>query len=81
MGSDGASGMAAIHAAGGETMAQDSSTSVIFGMPQRAIERRAVTFIGTPEQIVRRLKGTGLALASSKSRSTPQTHSIGTAES
>lgn len=81
MGSDGASGLAAIHAAGGETMAQDSSTSIIFGMPQRAIERRAVTFIGTPEQIVRRLKSTGLALASSKSRSTPQTHSIGTAES
>ncbi len=64
MGSDGASGMAAIHAAGGETMAQDSSTSVIFGMPQRAIERRAVTFIGTPEQIARRLKSTALAIAS-----------------
>lgn len=57
MGNDGADGMAAIHAAGGETMAQDSSTSVIFGMPQRAIERQAVSFIGTPEQIARRLMG------------------------
>lgn len=81
MGSDGASGMAAIHAAGGETMAQDSSTSVIFGMPQRAIERRAVTFIGTPEQIARRLKSTALAVASSRFRGTLQTHSAGTAES
>lgn len=55
MGSDGASGIAAIHAAGGDTLAQDASTCVIFGMPQRAIEQRAVRFIGTPEQIARRL--------------------------
>ena len=55
MGSDGANGIAAIHAAGGDTMAQDASTCVIFGMPQRAIERQAVNFIGTPEQIARRI--------------------------
>lgn len=81
MGSDGADGMAAIYAAGGETMAQDSSTSVIFGMPQRAIERGAVKFIGTPEQITRRLMSTGPVHASSFTHQTQRADSVGTAES
>ncbi len=37
MGNDGAKGMAALKAAGGRTIAQDKTTSIIFGMPKTAI--------------------------------------------
>ncbi len=39
MGRDGASGMAAIKAAGGSTVAEHESTCVIYGMPRAAIEQ------------------------------------------
>ncbi|MGA3194236.1 MAG: chemotaxis response regulator protein-glutamate methylesterase [Terriglobales bacterium] len=39
MGEDGASGMGAIQAAGGLTVAQSQATCVVFGMPKAAIER------------------------------------------
>jgi two-component system chemotaxis response regulator CheB len=38
MGNDGVAGINAIKAAGGVTLAQDEKTSVIFGMPNQAIE-------------------------------------------
>ena len=38
MGSDGALGMHAIHAAGGTTLAEDESSCVVYGMPKAAIE-------------------------------------------
>ena len=42
MGEDGADGMAALAAAGHQTIAQDERTSLIFGMPRAAIDRGAV---------------------------------------
>ena len=38
MGEDGAAGIKAIKAVGGETIAQDEETSAVFGMPKRAID-------------------------------------------
>lgn len=51
MGRDGAEGMAKIHARGGFTMAQDESSSTVFGMPGEAIKLGVVDLIGNPRQI------------------------------
>ncbi len=42
MGSDGVRGLARIKAMGGKAFAQDQSTSVVFGMPQQAIQEGVV---------------------------------------
>ena len=51
MGRDGADGMAKIHSQGGFTIAQDESSSTVFGMPGEAIKLGAVDFVGNPRQI------------------------------
>lgn len=45
MGSDGARGSAAIRAVGGEVIAQDEATSVVWGMPGAAVRNQAVNRI------------------------------------
>lgn len=61
MGSDGAGGMLAMREAGARTMAQDESSSVVFGMPKVAYERGGaetlVPLADIPERITRILEG------------------------
>jgi two-component system chemotaxis response regulator CheB len=47
MGCDGAEGLLAVRLAGGATMAQDESTSAVFGMPREAIR------LGAADQVLR----------------------------
>ena len=51
MGSDGAAGMARIRSAGGYTIAQDSASCVVAGMPDAARDLGAVTRTLTPDVI------------------------------
>ena len=59
MGRDGAAGLAAILAAGGRTLAQDRATSVVYGMPGRAVSlgaaQREVPLEEVPAAIVEAL--------------------------
>jgi two-component system chemotaxis response regulator CheB len=55
MGADGAAGLQAIKAAGGETMVQDESSCVVFGMPRAAIDLGAAQHVLPPAGLVRRL--------------------------
>ena len=51
MGSDGADGMVALRAAGHETIAEDSRSCVVFGMPREAIARGGASRILMLEQM------------------------------
>jgi two-component system chemotaxis response regulator CheB len=51
MGRDGAAGLLAIRRAGGFTLAQDESTSVIYGMPREAVLLGAAQMIVPLDQI------------------------------
>jgi two-component system chemotaxis response regulator CheB len=51
MGRDGAAGLAAMHRAGGMTIAQDEASCVVFGMPQEAIKRNVVDKVLPPLEI------------------------------
>lgn len=64
MGEDGAAGLLSIRRHGGKTFAQDEMTSVVFGMPKRAIELGAAMTVATPALI-------GAALAQEFLLSTP----------
>lgn len=61
MGKDGAKGMLSIRKAGGFTISQDESSSIIFGMPKAAIEIEAVMktcpIEQIPEEIIQWAKG------------------------
>jgi two-component system chemotaxis response regulator CheB len=65
MGRDGAEGMLAIKQAGGITLAQDETSSTIFGMPRAAKEVGAVEELLPPGDIAKRL----IALVQERSRS------------
>ena len=55
MGDDGAEGLAAIHEAGGLTIAQDEQSCVVYGMPHAAVVRNAIDRVLTPDQIAKAL--------------------------
>ena len=57
MGKDGADGMKAIFDAGGDTVAQDEQSSIIFGMPLAAINLGAVCNVLDPVDIAKYLNG------------------------
>ncbi len=63
MGDDGADGLVEMKRAGAATIAQDESTSVVFGMPKEAIRRGAVDEVlplgRIPEAILRRARSDG----------------------
>jgi len=61
MGSDGASGLRKVKAAGGYALAQDEESCVVFGMPKMAIETGCVDRVAAPagiaEGIMHRING------------------------
>ena len=55
IGRDGAAGLLRMRQAGALTLAQDESSSTVYGMPRAAMELGAVTFAGSPTELAARL--------------------------
>ena len=55
MGEDGSMGLLAIRSKGGRTFAQDEQSSIVYGMPQRAIKKGLADYIAPPAEIARLL--------------------------
>jgi two-component system, chemotaxis family, protein-glutamate methylesterase/glutaminase len=55
MGADGVEGMTTIKEAGGQTLAQDEKTSVVFGMPKRTIEAGVVDDVLPAGQMAKKI--------------------------
>lgn len=51
MGDDGADGLAALHTAGGMTLAQDEASCIVYGMPREAIARRVIDHVLALDQM------------------------------
>jgi two-component system, chemotaxis family, protein-glutamate methylesterase/glutaminase len=51
IGQDGAAGLQLLHDAGAVTFAQNEESSVVFGMPRKAIELKAVSYSGDIDEI------------------------------
>ncbi len=57
MGGDGSDGMVSIKKAGGQTIAEDESTCVVFGMPEVAIKKQAVDYIVPLPKVSEKISG------------------------
>jgi two-component system chemotaxis response regulator CheB len=55
MGDDGANAMVNIRHAGGQTIAEDESTCIVFGMPAQAIERGGADFVLPCQEIAEKI--------------------------
>jgi two-component system chemotaxis response regulator CheB len=55
MGEDGSMGLLAIRSKGGKTYAQDEQSSIVYGMPQRAIKKGLADYVAPPAEIARLL--------------------------
>lgn len=56
MGSDGAQAMSQLKAAGGQTLAEDASTAIVFGMPQELIRRGGASMVLPSHAVAKQLR-------------------------
>ena len=76
-GSDGSRGIEAIKEAGGITIAQDSASAQVSGMPESAVDTGAVDFVLAPEEIADQLARLGSHLTRHPDDATTTTDSPG----